>query len=524
MLAIISGNAAAAKILLNHQAKVNTTNKSGMNVLHILIYRHIAYSSVMAKDEAAMEIMELLFDRDVDLGAVDNDGTNLLHYIVPKVLNSLLKKLEAADYVPGSTLDKVFEDSQYSKLASFVLDHAEDHLYELAVKKIKGESVNNFRKDDDSIYIGIVSAVGYYSEDPFKMAIGMMDKHKDVKVRMIAGDMINDEFIQQFDGLVIPGGEDSFPKEKEEFGLGDLNPDDMLYLEKVYQSVIELADKYGIPTVGMCAGHQHIILHHKGMLMPIDGYNGDNPESIGENNHRGTFVKGSVPYFLALTPGEQRNALTNCTLPSVSLNIKTNHHYVGIVEKLGKNLKVGVLSEGGVVQSVYNGARFISFQFHPEDFYFDNFTPNRNRLIWENFLEICRQHRRYHNYASEHNLDLRSVMNKRDLQNEKIFARLEECAKEGVSLEEEIAEHGIGVCIWLYQVHDKNSVNFQELIKHMISENEKEHNEEDVAFLKDCAQKESLLEKLYRSDSSVESFPKRKDRCDREKFQWSDYK
>lgn len=106
----------------------------------------------------------------------------------------------------------------------------------------------------------------------------------------------------------------------------------MLPLEKLYQRILNLADKYDIPTIGMCSGNQHIILYHQGAFEPVANYINDGG---GENKHRGILIEGSIPYFLTLTPSEQRYALENCSMPEISLDIATAHHYAGVKGKLG---------------------------------------------------------------------------------------------------------------------------------------------------------------------------------------------
>jgi gamma-glutamyl-gamma-aminobutyrate hydrolase PuuD len=349
--------------------------------------------------------------------------------------------------------------------------------------------------------------IGYNSIESHQTPIGI------IQARIITPDMINDEFIQQFDGLIVPGATDNFPKDKKEFTLKDLNPENMIPTEKLYQHVDGLADKYNIPTIGMCSGNQHIILYHQGTLMPVDNY----VDPSDKNNHQGIFKKNSVPYFLTLTPNEQRRALQDCSLPEVVLDIVTAHHYAGVKEKLGGALKVGALSEEGVVQSVYNGVRFFGFQFHPENFYFSSsLNPNRNRLIWENFLEICRQRHRYHLYAKEHNLDFQAVMNIKNKQNENIVTRLEECAKK--ELPSEVNPNSTD-CKWLYQITKRYNLNFQETMKGLL---DKQKNNEEKAKIQQCIQQETFLDTSSRLDYD-ESLPKNKDSCDQKKFQWSDY-
>lgn len=66
--------------------------------------------------------------------------------------------------------------------------------------------------------------------------------------------------------------------------------------------------------------------------------------------------------------------------------------------------------------------RFFGFQFHSENFYSSSLSiPNRNRLIWENFIEICRQHQWYYSNARMYGLDFQEVKENKGEQNEKII-------------------------------------------------------------------------------------------------------
>ncbi|HQU09327.1 MAG TPA: gamma-glutamyl-gamma-aminobutyrate hydrolase family protein, partial [Opitutales bacterium] len=78
--------------------------------------------------------------------------------------------------------------------------------------------------------------------------------------------------VEAFSGFIFPGSGDNYPQGKEMFTLEDMPEGQRSDTERLYQKVYQLAKEHQVPTFGICAGAQHLVLHRDGALMRSQSY------------------------------------------------------------------------------------------------------------------------------------------------------------------------------------------------------------------------------------------------------------
>ncbi len=245
-------------------------------------------------------------------------------------------------------------------------------------------------------------APDYYEIDPPKKDFYdpvLEILHKEfpkVRLEVLAASAITDTAIKRLDGIIMPGGGDSYPSEAPSFSAKELPKVTCLEeesaepcltpTEAAYQKVYALADQYEIPTMGICLGNQYLALHKGEHLHPVLGY------GYREFVHSAHFIKGSLSHLYTLSEEELKAATGECKVPAVSLpNIITAHEYAILPPSGTKSeMRVDALSEEGVVQATSYGDRHVGFQFHPEAY--DKDMPERPKNIFRNFMRAALQH------------------------------------------------------------------------------------------------------------------------------------
>lgn len=298
------------------------------------------------------------------------------------------------------------------------------------------------RKDTDKVYelykaganlegltiIGISNIDGAWSGNVAKSVVAFMKQNSGFYYLHVneINHVQDDKFIKNFSGLINPGAEDSFPKDRA-FQLSDLDKAKMLHNEHLYQAIINQSNKFHIPYLGICSGSQHLVLNNEGFIKKEPGYLG--------GNHRANFLYGTIPYFMMLEKKEQEKALSECVFPEVSFPIYTAHNYAAQKDNLG-GVKLAAVSEEGVVQSHSKGTTQIGVQFHPENYYAE-FTPetkiNRQKQFLDNFFGLCVRHNEILDFARKNGLSEQSLYDRMNMYDVAILSRLQECANKGVS-------------------------------------------------------------------------------------------
>ncbi|MHC0448518.1 MAG: gamma-glutamyl-gamma-aminobutyrate hydrolase family protein, partial [Candidatus Lariskella arthropodorum] len=220
------------------------------------------------------------------------------------------------------------------------------------------------------ILLGVSNILGMWSSDVLEALKPFVHSNYGIYILPLSQAQQNDtEFLKEFSGFINPGAGDSFPNVP--FTLQDIQGETMLENEKLYQSVLNVSNEFGIPYLGICSGAQHLILNKGGKLDVVAKY---------ELDHRVTFIKGTFPHFAALTKTEQNEALEKCVFPNVIFPVHRSHKYSGVQEQLG-DVKLGAVSKEGVVQAVASKTGQLGVQFHPENSYYEQTDTNRNKLI-----------------------------------------------------------------------------------------------------------------------------------------------
>ena len=109
------------------------------------------------------------------------------------------------------------------------------------------------------------------------------------------------------------------------------------------------SEAYKVPLLGMCAGAQQLVLNKGGTVEPLKGYN------MGK--HEITYIKGTIAYYMALTPEQKVEMLEDGVFPEISFKGDTAHHFAGVPGDIG-DLELGAVSEDGVPMSY---ASFLQF-------------------------------------------------------------------------------------------------------------------------------------------------------------------
>jgi ankyrin repeat protein/anthranilate/para-aminobenzoate synthase component II len=362
----------------------------------------------------------ILRHSNFDLNTKDLLGNNVLANIIPlkdlSLVQSLLEtgvNIDAVNHNFVSAADKIlhqFGDSNYTEAVSIVRQYTKDPMHKLSAM---GQEYQSYNFESNKAYVGIVTAGGFWSVEHFSTARKAMTKHNQLQMLVINPEQIDQAFLRNFNGFIMPGGGDSYPKNKE-FTMVDLPEDKMLAGEKLYKLILSLADKYSIPVMGMCLGNQYIGLHSGATLHAVKNHFG--------GNHKGIFIKGTMPYFMSLSTQEQHQLLNNQYWPDIEFGIDTAHSFAVVTNKAGI-ATVGTYSEVGVVESLSYKNHMIGFQFHPEHYYGilnSDQTIRSNNLI-NNFLTLTTQHHQWHYFANIKGFKYEDAQNALSRQNDKLM-------------------------------------------------------------------------------------------------------
>ncbi|MBP1530284.1 MAG: gamma-glutamyl-gamma-aminobutyrate hydrolase family protein [Erysipelotrichaceae bacterium] len=184
--------------------------------------------------------------------------------------------------------------------------------------------------------------------------------------------------IDEYDGLLLPGGADMDPSyyHEENKGSRDINkPLDELrlsFFRKFYE-----ADK---PILGICRGFQLINVALGGSLQQ-DIHTGIDHNYFGQNRdavHKATAKEGSFLYDLY---GE-------------NLSINSSHHQA--IGRLAEGLEVLARADDGIIEAVCSKEKKIyAVQFHPERMCFEHKREDTidGSKIFRFFLQICENNR-----------------------------------------------------------------------------------------------------------------------------------
>jgi gamma-glutamyl-gamma-aminobutyrate hydrolase PuuD len=346
------------------------------------ICNHPVELAVMANNlETVKYLVEegYAIDEDVIDRAVKEASIDIVKYLIKKVEERLaIRAFYQSVKNNNQILISFLKDVIKLSLAQ-VLSEALTMLDTEVVMKL----FNEYSVELNDVYIGISNIYGQWSSEVLLCINDISEKKGVYYLPINSNNLDNELFISKFSGFINPGGEDSFPRDRE-FSLADLDKSKMLESEIIYQKVINLAKKYRIPYLGICSGAQHLLLNNGGVLKFTPGYfNAD---------HKVIFYPTTITHFMSLSYQEQIRALLNCEFPDIEYSVTTNHNFAGINSKLGVEVKLGACSEEGVPEAFSQGVRYIAVQFHPEKDYFNNDINNRQKIFLENFIKMAKRH------------------------------------------------------------------------------------------------------------------------------------
>ena len=169
-----------------------------------------------------------------------------------------------------------------------------------------------------------------------------------------------DEILEDFDGLVLTGGNDVSPILYGEENIASVHCDEPL--DRFHMGLITSARKMNIPILGICRGFQLLNISFGGTL--IQDIPSERPSSV---NHKQVdkSMGGAHPVDIVLGS----NLYTALKEKSVWVN---SLHHQG-VKDLGFGLKPSSYAPDGLIES-FEGTNVLGVQWHPEAM-FDKMQP-----------------------------------------------------------------------------------------------------------------------------------------------------
>ena len=194
--------------------------------------------------------------------------------------------------------------------------------------------------------------------------------HLDAEYELVDKDVNVDEF----DGLLMPGGVDVNPKYYGEEINGSEEIDDEL--DERQFAVIDKFVKAKKPILGICRGHQILNIYFKGTLIQhLDNYDKHVATNHVDNINTLDLDENGFLYKIYKQP-----------------QIVTNSSHHQAIKKLGEGLKV-IAKCGDVVEAMYHESLpIITVQFHPERMCFEKTNPQTvdGSEIISYFLDMCK--------------------------------------------------------------------------------------------------------------------------------------
>ena len=204
----------------------------------------------------------------------------------------------------------------------------------------------------EKAWIGIVTDQGVSYGSIIKATRIYQEEHLETQFAYVTKEMADTIGLDHFSGLIFPGGGDNYPAHLDTFTLEDMPEHEQTEKEKVYQYLYEQALATDIPTSGICAGAQHLVLHRGGALT----HNKTHTKKVKFTSHH-------VPHFLSLTLEERQKLPETCYAEDFSINIFRAHKYSAVTETvLAAGLTLAM--EDGITPPPYL-LRRVSNNSHP---------------------------------------------------------------------------------------------------------------------------------------------------------------
>lgn len=228
-----------------------------------------------------------------------------------------------------------------------------------------------------------------------KVGCKRMQDDPEIVVAYVTEAIIEALGIERFSGLLFPGSGDNYPGHLPEFTLEDIPESRRLENEKLYQKVYAMAKVANVPTFGICAGAQHLVLNRGGSLMKSKNYNAN------------INVPALTPlHYMMLNKEEQKALLESCEAKRFNMNVFRAHSYAGVDGKLGEEVELSII-DGQTPLGFSVGFEAIGTQFHPESRYRSvseyagNDAEGRQTNLLNFFFDVCKAQHRFVEAAKE---------------------------------------------------------------------------------------------------------------------------
>ena len=271
-------------------------------------------------------------------------------------------------------------------------------------------------------WIGIITDKGVSYDSIIKATRLYQKKHPQTQFAYLTREMADSIGLASFSGLIFPGGNDNYPGHLGTFTLDDMPKHEQTEKEKTYQYLYNLAEKTDIPTLGICAGAQHLVLHRGGALT----HNKTHTKKVAFTLHH-------VPHFLSLSPEERQTLLETCEAEGIPINLFRAHKYSAVTETVHTSGLTLAMEDGETPLAYYDGFRTIAVQFHPEaryegvNRYGDAHSVARQTQLINGFFALCENYKAWTDWAIREGYTHEEAMALRDTKLQKILDRLEAC-------------------------------------------------------------------------------------------------
>jgi anthranilate/para-aminobenzoate synthase component II len=344
-----------------------TTNPYGLSPLHLAILAGkytLAQTMLTAgfdpwqEDSHHISPFQLLLKRaelEIEVSEGESTPEALIKDIFRQIDDKQFAALEnsvATSLGGESPLDIMFESEELSHL---FLGRTNDPLYML-LKNVEEDDLPQL--EAGKVHIAISHDANRWSTGVWAMARVTMHEQPDVQFHLVSQQLIDlygPTLLEQFDGIINPGGADGYPRDVEKFTNKECKHE--LSIEQLYQTVATHTEMLNLPYLGMCAGAQHLALYHGSTLGPLSS----------SGAARIDFIPGTLPYFKTLTGTQQQALLQSCDMPEISYLADTAHHYGAYPNHMGPELELGAMLDGRIAMAYsHQNGLFAATQFHPE--------------------------------------------------------------------------------------------------------------------------------------------------------------